>query len=643
MSGVFGCWHFDDRPASVAALRVCLERISPAGPVDVGVWHSGAVALGSKPAHDGGDFERDVNRLGVASIACVFDGRLDNREELYEALHRLSPLREDCPDRVLVRAAYEEYGESFVDRLRGDFVCSVFDRRANRLLLARDRLGVRPLCFTRVQDTFLFATEAKALLSWPGVTAVPDAAMMADFALQFLSVDSQKRTFFRDIHSVPPSHLLIVTPEKSTLRRYFEFDTERSVRLPAFRDYVGAFHQLVIASVRNRLRHRAPVGISVSGGLDSAYIFCIAQRLVRDGAAPCPRVLGFNYAGAPGTPSEEEDFVRAIERSCEATIERIPQRPGFMAAARDEVWHSESALIEGLACQRQAMYRRVRETGAGRLLTGHWGDQVLSDADYLIDLCRSRRWRAVTQHSREWGIGRRRLAKKLARDFASRYLPAAAGRAVRRLRPRHDSAWLSPWYTDRFRRLLRERFEDARLTRVKGTSHAWAIYQQSRRGYHVQCMEWNSRLAAMHGLDVAFPYLDSDLLQFLMAIPGEAQSPDGVPRGLMREAMRGLVPDAVVNRRTKGEFTHLANRSIEIDFAQIADILGPSSLLVQFGYVNGAVLWRHLGEWRTAIRVADTATLANRLIELCGMELLLRQFTGAEALTTSDVMPVSVS
>jgi len=140
-------------------------------------------------------------------------------------------------------------------------------------------------------------------------------------------------------------------------------------------------------------------------------------------------------------------------------------------------------------------------------------------------------------------------------------------------------------------------------------------------------MEWNSRVAATHGLEIAFPYLDCDLVQFLMSIPGEIQSYDGVPRGLMRQAMRGIVPDAIVDRRSKGEFTQLANRSVELDFGAIAAILGPSSLAVQFGYVDGPALWPLLAEWKNAIATAGTATLANRVIELCGIELLLREFT----------------
>jgi hypothetical protein len=102
----------------------------------------------------------------------------------------------------------------------------------------------------------------------------------------------------------------------------------------------------------------------------------------------------------------------------------------------------------------------------------------------------------------------------------------------------------------------------------------------------------------------------------------------------MREAMRGLVPDAVVTRRSKGEFTQLANQSIEFDFSRIADILGPTSMSVRLGYVDGPVLWKLLDEWRTSIRDSSNARLANRVIDLCGMELLLRRFAGhAEELT----------
>jgi asparagine synthase (glutamine-hydrolysing) len=148
-------------------------------------------------------------------------------------------------------------------------------------------------------------------------------------------------------------------------------------------------------------------------------------------------------------------------------------------------------------------------------------------------------------------------------------------------------------------------------------------------------MEWNTRIGAMHNLDVAFPYVDRDLIQFLIGIPGDIQSCGGSPRGLMREAMRGVVPDAIIDRRSKGEFTSLTNRSVQQDFDAIADLLGGSAMSVRLGYVDGPALWKLLPEWRRAIGGADDAVLANRVVDLCGVELLLRNF-----FANAEAMPV---
>jgi asparagine synthase (glutamine-hydrolysing) len=628
MSGVFGCWQLDARPLDVDAFDRSVACLSPQQPCRTRTWTDGPIGLGCKSSLLALESDDDRQSLAFERTVCVFDGRLDNRAGLLRDLRDHPHIGAECSDRRLVLAAYDRFGDSFVEQLKGDFVAGIFDRRLNRLLLARDRMGLRPLCYTQHDGTFLFASEAKAILASPGITAAPDETALADFMLGYPSRETGARTFFRGIHSLPAAHLLVVEPRGLSVRRYFDFDTARRVRFADFRDYVQAFDDLFAAAVRNRLRCTQPVAISVSGGLDSAYIFCTAQREMREGRRPCPAVLGVNFVGAAGTPSDEREFVGAIEDACRATIARVPQQPGFMDGAGGEAWHSESPMIEALARQGQAVRHAVHEAGAGRLLTGHWGDQMLFDSDYLLDLARSRQWRSMRQHARGWHISMRQLGVRWARDLMSRRLPPALRAAVRRARGR-DAAWESPWFTARFRRLLRDRATHASAAAVDGSSHARAIYKQARLGYHVQCMEWNNRMGAMHDLDIAFPYLDGDLVQFLMSIPGDVQSHDGVPRGLMREAMRRTVPAAIVERRSKGEFTHLANESIERDFAAISEILGPSSLSVQFGYVDGPVLWTRLDEWRAAIKGANDTVLTNRLVGLCGVELFLRSYFGA--------------
>jgi asparagine synthetase B (glutamine-hydrolysing) len=156
-------------------------------------------------------------------------------------------------------------------------------------------------------------------------------------------------------------------------------------------------------------------------------------------------------------------------------------------------------------------------------------------------------------------------------------------------------------------------------------------------------MEWNCRLAAARDLDISFPYLDENLVQFLMSIPGDVQSHDGEARGLMRAAMRGVVPEAIVRRRDKGEFTTLANQSVMEDFDAIRDLLNAEALAVQHGVLDADTLRTSLERWRGEIAAADTAALANRIVDLCGLELFLRAFLtpAGEPAAASTVDPVS--
>ena len=615
MGGIFGAWHLDHRNIDPVTGERCAGRLV-----------SGGTTLTSSPI---GSLYLAAKRNPPVThqhLSCVFDGRLDNRAELHADLRIDGQLDLSTSDAALVLAAYEQFGARCIDRIDGDFTFAIFDAREGRLLLARDRLGLRPLCYTRVADTFVFATDAKALLEFPGVTAAPDDAMLADSVLYFLAADGQTRTFFAGIQSLPPAHCLEITERGMTVRRYFDFDTTARLRLPAFDDYVRAFQDVFAASVQKRLRSSRPVAISVSGGLDSSYIYCLSHAILRDEPGLCPSLTGVNYGGTQGSASDETPFLDELERATGTTIEHVAQRAGFLESASREVRQTETAGIEGLARLREAFLSRVRDEGAARLLTGHWGDQVLSDSSYVQDLFRAGRLRPCERHRARWGLRRSTLAARVARDMIARYAPPPVESLLISAHGAAKGAWAQPWFTKRFRAVLRERFSAPRVRRVAGTSHAWSIYQQVRLGYHLHCMEWNARIGNMYGVEMAFPYLDCTLLQFLISLPGEMQSHEGIQRGLMRSAMRNVVPAAIVNRASKGEFTHLANEGVEHDFPAIRELLGREALSVRLGYVDGPVLWSHLDRWRADIRAADDGILSDRVIDLCGFELLLRHF-----------------
>ena len=258
------------------------------------------------------------------------------------------------------------FGDSFAQRIQGDFAVAIFNRRTDRLLLARDRLGLRPLCYSDGNGgTFLFGSEAKAILAYPGMTAGPDNVMLADFVLYFRAADAPGSNLLQR-HSVIARG---ARPDRDAKRHdgaaVFDFDTTRQTRLSASATIGEAFRHLFAAAVRKRLRCARPVAISVSGGLDSAYIYCVAHRAMRDGPDSARAFSASTTRVRRARPSEEK-CVLALEEASGTPIDRMPQRAGFMASAGDEVWHSESPIVEGLACQGQAVLRRVSESGAQR-------------------------------------------------------------------------------------------------------------------------------------------------------------------------------------------------------------------------------------------------------------------------------------
>lgn len=628
MSGIFGAWNLDGRPLEAAPFEQAFAQMRYRGSDRSEVWMRGPAGLGLRRSKNAGEPVEEGSQLVVGDLVCAFDGRLDNRSELIAALDEQTRCDPDCPDSHLVMAAYLRFGDDFAGHLAGDFALAVFDPRNGRLTVARDPVGVRPLCYVQAGSTFLFSSDAKSLLAFPGVARAPDEEMLAEFVLYFPSAESRTRTFFRGIRSLAPAHICTIVDGRLSVRPYFEFETARRTRLRDFHEYGEAFGDLFHRAVRRRLRTSNPVAVSVSGGLDSSYIFCLADRLAGTDAEVCKEVFGLNYQGDAGSPSDESVFLEELRRSCKAQIERIPFQGGFVATAMEDAWYSESPDIEGIGVTQHLLMNRAAERGARVLLTGHWGDQFLVSWEYLLDLLYRGNWNLFERHRHAWNIDLSLVAKTLVRDLLERIAPEPILAASRGLRSRFKGPWMAPWFTPRFRELLTSRFAAARLERKRGSSSAWYIYKQCHLSYQLHCMEWNSRIAARCGLEIAFPFLDRDLIQFLMSIPGEIQAHEGIPRNIMREAMRGIVPDSIVNRRTKGIFTHLGNESLEADFNRIKELLGPGSLAVELGFLDGPTLWKQLDEWREENRTSDTSVVAWRLTDLCGLEAFLRSFFG---------------
>jgi asparagine synthase (glutamine-hydrolysing) len=165
------------------------------------------------------------------------------------------------------------------------------------------------------------------------------------------------------------------------------------------------------------------------------------------------------------------------------------------------------------------------------------------------------------------------------------------------------------------------------------SAQARAIYLEARSKYHVHCIEWHNKVDALHGLEAGLPVLDRDLLAFIMAIPGDVQNHDGVPRGLLREAMRGVLPEAIRTRTSKGDFTGLVNAGISHDTPAIRQALSPDAPAVRFGYLDRARLTPAVDRLARGSQSVSDCLDAWDLADLLGFDAWLRIFVERRANT----------
>jgi asparagine synthetase B (glutamine-hydrolysing) len=195
---------------------------------------------------------------------------------------------------------------------------------------------------------------------------------------------------------------------------------------------------------------------------------------------------------------------------------------------------------------------------------------------------------------------------------------------------RHSQQPWETWYCERFRNEARaDVFTYPEDTRG-ATAHARALYREVRSQYHDLCLEWNNKAAARYGVDPAFPFLDRDLLQFVISLPGEVLVRDGVPKALLRRALDGIVPQQILRRRTKADFTLDVNRSTRGDFPALEKLLAPGALVVELGYLDADKLRQGLTAARAALERAQSSIVSWRVAAVARLELWLRQFIDVE-------------
>lgn len=522
------------------------------------VGHAG-VALGRRlfrslpeDIYDRGPAESEDGRWSL-----VADVRLDNRDELASELSIAEEAAAAMADAAIVLKALQRWGEAAVDRLLGDFAFAAWDAEKERLLLARDYLGQRPLHYHLGTDFFAFASMPKGLHALAEVPREPDEDGVAEFLANL--PETTPRSFFKGISRVLPAHYCLVTKAGVETVRYWQ-PAREPLHLATPQEYADAVRSELDRAVRVRLRGtRGRIAAHLSGGLDSSVVAATAARLM----APSGTVTAFTavprqgHQGVvpPGRFDDEGPHAAAVAARY-GNMEHVLARTGGTSplAALDLNFHIfDSPLLSlcngvwGNAIMDEAKRRRLPV-----LLTGFMGNHSFSYAgmELLPELLRrGRLWRLARE---AWHLHRRgSRVRSIVAHAAGPFLPAAVWRAANRWQGRFFA--LGDYSVVQAERVaeVEAKADKAALDlsyrprRSAFELRAWALHRSDPGNYAKGCLGgW--------GVELRDPTADRRLVELCLSIPADQYLQNGETRALARLAFADRLPEVVVRERRKG-------------------------------------------------------------------------------------------
>lgn len=488
------------------------------------------------------DGQRSVN-------AC---GRIDNLPALRAALG-LPPSA--SPAQVLL-GAHARWGHDMAQRVLGDFAIAVRDDREDTLFLARDRFGAVPLFWTQGSWGVAFATSSRALLRVPGVSRAPDDARVAAY-LADLPFDPAS-SFHRGIRAVPAAHSITIQKSSTRASRYWRLDPDPEVVLGDDQEYASEFRARLVRAVDRCTAGAASAAVTLSGGLDSSSVACTAGRLLGRSVASFTAVF-------PDLPScDERTYVEQVVAAARAT----PTYTDITAGAAPHPWELAASADEPVVLGWYPLF--LRESAAARrrghrfLLTGSLGDAVGgSSVGCLPELVARRDFSSLTEELRRMPL--REAGRTLAGLSGQALLPGTF-RAVNSWRMRLQIKDRFPGLRHVARALSRRHaLEDVaagQLCRTPGRSsrHELArVLESNWPAGELGMIRW---CAAQNGVIARHPFADAELVEWVVRLPLHIRRRHGLSRWVLREAMDGVVPDAVRLRRTKTLFDSFYERQI---------------------------------------------------------------------------------
>jgi len=485
-------------------------------------------------------------------LAVVFNGEIYNYIELRQELRARGHVFRTRSDTEVLVHGWEEWGSGLFERLNGQFAFALYDRLLHRVVLARDRFGIRPLFYSQPDGDLVFASEAKALFASGAVQAAPDLVGL-DEVFTFWSARAP-RTVFANVHQLPPGCWAVWENGRLTTRRYWDPELRAGDIEPA--DAIEQLDELLRSSVALRMRADVPVGAYVSGGLDSTVISWLA-------ATASPFTLRTFSIGFEDPLLDERAHQRTVAHALGTEHSETAIGPGDIAVVFPEVVrHCETPLVRTAPAPMYLLARLARGRAIKVVLTGEGSDEILLGYDLFKETV-VRRFCLRRPESKMRPALFQRLYPYLAHggrggDFWARFFleAGAAGDPIFSHMPRFLlTSRIKAFYSDDVQHALagtdvlgelRDALPDGHSRWSDLERAAWLETTTLLSGYLLSSQ--GDRVALAHGLEGRFPFLDHRLFAYAAALPARSKLRGLKEKDILHRWARRALPESMPRR-----------------------------------------------------------------------------------------------
>jgi asparagine synthase (glutamine-hydrolysing) len=547
MSAQAGIWNIDGKPVDAALLQGFSELLSCQAPDGCSSHLGTGFAMLYRPFHTTVESRKEVQPHNTRNgFVLTWDGRLDNREQLAQDLGLV--LTDAMGDVAICAAAFDRWGTDCFRRIIGDWAVSIWKPVERELILAVDYMAIRHLFYYQTPSELWWSTDPTPIVLLAGGKLHVDDEYVAEY---FTATPTNARlTPFREISAVPPGSFVRFQNGVPAANRYWSFDPEIQIRYRSDAEYEEQFRVLFRQAVRRRLRSDSPILAELSGGLDSSSVVCLADDIVASGGASCPQIDTLSFFDKTEPTGDDWFYFDIVEKrrgrvgthidgSIQGTSPAPLEYPSFVVVPG---YVGDGRNLEA---QRSAV---VQNGGYRAVLSGRGGDEFMGGipdpspqiADVIVQLKLSDLIRLLNA----WSLAKRKPWMQLLWRAWLECLPARISYALGNRTP------IEPWIVSDFAK--RTNLSRRRMGLCGLDSRALPTSRSSFSALAVMATKMSRRLAGeATPEETRFPFLDQDLIRFVISIPPSQLLRPGERRSLMRRALAGYVPSTILDRRTK--------------------------------------------------------------------------------------------